>query len=79
MLGLERLVVGELDDVGDRGKQGLIHVHLGIGVDRVVADVEELNDLGFWELFDDAFAAALILNQLAGNLRRAETRLNQKG
>lgn len=31
-------------------------MHLGVGVDRVVADVEELDDLGFWELFDNALA-----------------------
>ena len=39
----------------DGSEQGLVHVHLGVSVDAVVADVEELNDLGFWELFDDAF------------------------
>ena len=55
LLGLERLVVGELDYVWDGSEQGLVHVHLGVSVDAVVADVEELNDLGFWELFDDAF------------------------
>lgn len=77
MLGLERLVVGELDYVRNRGEQGLVHMHLGVGVDAVVADVEELNDLGFWELFDDAFATALIFNELTGNLhnkRKKETR-----
>ena len=77
--GLEWLVVGELNHVGDGSEEGLVNMDIGIGVDGVIANVEELNDLGFWELFDDAFAAALILNQLAGNLRRAETRLNQKG
>ena len=30
-------------------------MNLGVGVDAVIADVEELDDLGFWELFDDAF------------------------
>ena len=39
----------------DRSKEGLIDVNLGVGVDAVIADVEELDDLGFWELFDDAF------------------------
>ena len=56
MLGLERLVVGELDYVGDGSKEGLIHVDLAVCVDGVVADVKELDDLGFWELFDDAFS-----------------------
>ena len=56
LFGLERLVVGELDDMRDRGEQGLINVDLGVSVDGVVADIEELNDLGFWELFDDAFS-----------------------
>ena len=55
LLGLEWLVVRELDHVRDGGKQRLVHVHLGVRVDAVVPDVEELNDLGFWELFDDAF------------------------
>ena len=41
--------------MGDRGKERLIDVNLGVGVDAVIADVEELDDLGFWELFDDAF------------------------
>jgi hypothetical protein len=40
---------------------------LGVGVDAVVADVKELDDLWFWELFDDALAGALIFNQLTGN------------
>ena len=44
-------------------------MHLGVGVDRVVADVEELDDLGFWELFDDALAWTLVFNQLTGNLQ----------
>ena len=56
LFGLERLVVGELDHVGNGSEKGLIDVHLGVGVDRVVADVEELDDLGFWELFDYAFS-----------------------
>ena len=62
--------------MGNRGEQRLIHVDLGVGVDAVVADVKELDDLGLWELFDDAFATALIFNQLAGNLQGQDTRLN---
>jgi len=56
LLGLERLVVGELDYVGDGSKEGLIDVDLGVRVDRIVADVKELDDLGFGELFDDTFS-----------------------
>ena len=52
----------------DRSEERLVDVDLGVSVDRIIADVEELNDLGFWELFDDAFSGALILDQLAGNL-----------
>ena len=52
-------------------------MHLGVGVDRVVADVEELDDLGFWELFDDALAGALILDQLTGNLPHRKQRVRK--
>jgi hypothetical protein len=37
-------------------KQWFIYMDLGICVDGVVADVEELSDLGFGKLLDDAFA-----------------------
>ena len=60
----------------DWGEEGLVDVDLGVSVDRIIADVEELNDLGFWELFDDAFSRALILDQLAGNLYKIRKRLN---
>ena len=39
----------------DWSKKRLIDVDLGVGVNGIVADVEELDDLGFWELFDDTF------------------------
>ena len=52
----------------DWSEERLVDVDLGVSVNRIVADVEELDDLGFWELFDNAFATALIFNQLAGNL-----------
>lgn len=55
-LGLEWFVVRELDGQGLWGKEGLIYVDLGIDVDRVVTDVEELNDFGLLVLIDDAFA-----------------------
>ena len=60
----------------DWGEEGLVDVDLGVSVDRIIADVEELYDLGFWELFDDAFSGALILDQLAGNLYKIRKRLN---
>ena len=40
----------------DRSEEGLVNMDLRIGVDGVVSDVEELYDLGFWELFDDALS-----------------------
>lgn len=35
----------------------LIDIDLGVNVNRVVTDVEELDDLGLRELFDDTFTA----------------------
>jgi len=35
----------------------LVNIDLGVDVDRVVANVEELDDLGLRELFDDTFTA----------------------
>jgi len=58
LLGLLGLVVGELDDVGFGRENGLVHVDLGVDVDGVVTDVEELNDLGLRELFDYALPCA---------------------
>ena len=55
-LDLKGLVVGELDYVRDWSEEGLVDMDLGVGVNRIIANVEELNDIGFWELFDDAFA-----------------------
>ena len=42
--------------MGDRSEEGLVNMDLGVGVDGIVSNVEELYDLGFWELFDDAFS-----------------------
>ena len=75
LLGLQWLVVGKLNYVRDWGEQGLVHMDLGVGVDAVVADVKELDDLWFWELFDDALAGALIFNQLTGNLDNGMNKL----
>ena len=49
-------------------EEGLVDVHLGVGVDGVVADVEELDDLGLGELFDDTFTACKFFLKLAGVL-----------
>jgi hypothetical protein len=62
---LEGFVVGELDDVRLGREKGLVDVHLRVGVDGVVADVEELDDLGLGELFDDTFTACKFFLKLA--------------
>ena len=43
--------------MGFRGEKRLVYVDLRVRVDGVVADVEELDDLGLGELFDDTFTA----------------------
>jgi len=65
---LQGFVVGELDDVGLRLEERLVHVDLRVGVDRGIPDVEELDDLGLGELLDDALAGLLVPDQLTGNL-----------
>ena len=40
----------------DWSKERLVDVDLRVGVDAVIANVKELYDLGFWELFDYAFS-----------------------
>ena len=70
LLSLLGLVVGELYDVRLGSKDGLVHVDLGVDVDGVVADVEELDDLGLGELFDYALPCAEVLHQLAGVLQK---------
>ena len=44
-------------------------------MDRVVSDVEELNDLRLGELFDDTFTGCLFLLKLAGVLRSQKKQL----
>ena len=46
----------------------LIDIDLGVNVNRVVTDVEELDDLGLRELFDDTFTARKFFLKLAGVL-----------
>ncbi len=53
-----------------RSEKRLIYVDLGVDVDGVVADVEELDDLGLGELFDYALPCAEVLHQLAGVLQK---------
>ena len=62
---LEWLIVGELDDVGLWLEQRLIYVHLRVGVDAIVRDVEMLDDLWLWKLVHDATARLLVLDELA--------------
>jgi hypothetical protein len=50
---LERLVVGELDDVRLRLEERLVNVHLRVAVYAIVSDVEVLNDLRFRELINN--------------------------
>lgn len=67
---MERLVVGELDDVRLWLEQGLVNIHLRVGVDAVVSDVEMLDDFWLWELIHDAAARLLVLDELARYLTR---------
>ena len=52
------------------GEERLVDVDLGVDVDGVIADVEELDDLGLGELFDRALAAAMRDYLLAGGLNK---------
>jgi hypothetical protein len=52
-----------------RRKEWLVDIYLGVDVDRVVSDVEELDDLRLGELFDYTFSGCLFLLKLAGVLR----------
>jgi len=52
------------------GEKRLVDVDLGVDVDGVIADVEELDNLGFGELFDRALAAAMRDYLLAGGLHK---------
>ena len=54
--------------MGFGGEERLVHVDLRVRVDGVVADVEELNDPGLGELFDDTFTACKFFLKLAGVL-----------
>jgi hypothetical protein len=59
---LERLVVGELDDVRLRLEEGLVNVHLRVAVYAIVGDVEVLNDLRFWELINNTSTRLLVFD-----------------
>lgn len=58
---MEGFVVCELNHRGLWGEERLVYVDLGIDVDRVVTDVEELNDFGLLILLDYTFAGSLFL------------------
>jgi hypothetical protein len=55
-LGLEGLVVGELNERGFGGEERLVDINLGIDVDGVVSDVQELNNFRLWLRFNYAFS-----------------------
>lgn len=63
--GLQGLVVGKLDYVGNGGEEGFVYVHVRVGVDRVVPYVEELNNFRFWKLVHNALSRRLVLYKLA--------------
>lgn len=63
--GLKGLVVCKLDNMRLWREERLVDVHLRVGVDGVVADVKELDDLGLGELFDDTFTACKFFLKLA--------------
>jgi hypothetical protein len=50
-------------------EERLVHVDLGVDVDGVVSDVEELDDFGLRKLLDNAFAGREFLLELAGVLQ----------
>jgi len=54
--------------VGHRLEERFVNMHLRVRVDRVVYDVEELDDLRLRILLNNAFARFLVLYELAGVL-----------
>ena len=68
-LDLKRLIIGELNHVWLRLEEGLVDLYLGIGVNRVVGDVEVLDDLGFGELINNASTGLLVFDKLAWDLQ----------
>ena len=55
--------------MGLGGKEGFVYVDLGVDVDRVISNVEELDDFGLGKLLVRAFAA-LRVRLLAGGLHK---------
>ena len=43
-------------------EERLIDVHLGVGVDAVVGDVEMLNNLRLWKLINNASSRLLVFD-----------------
>lgn len=73
-----RLVVSELDDVWLGSEEGLVDVYLGVDVNRVVANVEELDDLGLGILVDGVLAGVLFLVRLDWGLHKRIRLLNTR-
>ena len=69
---LKWLVVGETNDVRLRLEKRLINFNLTVRVDRVVSDVEVLDNARFGELISDAAARFLVLDQLTRQLLNGE-------
>lgn len=66
-LDLEGLVIGKADDGWDGFKEGLINIDIGLGIDGVIGQVEELDDAGLLVgLIEEASASQLFLHQLTG-------------
>jgi hypothetical protein len=59
---LEGLVVGELDERGFRGEERLVDINLGIDVDGVVSNIEELNEFWLRFLFNCTFSGNLFFD-----------------
>jgi hypothetical protein len=71
--GLEGLVVGELNHVRFGRKERLVDIDLGVDVDGVVSNIEELDDFWLRELLDNAFPGRSFLLLLARGLYSQKT------
>lgn len=61
VLDLERLVVSKSNHVWDALENRLVHRDPGVGVDRVVCQVQKLDDLGLVMFVFDNFPGHLLL------------------
>jgi hypothetical protein len=63
---LERFVVGEADDGWDGFKEWFVNIDIGLGIDGVVGQIEELHNAWLLVgLVEEASARELLLDQLA--------------